>query len=525
MSQAAQQLPATAAVRAGSVEHWAQTRPDVVAFVEGARTLTWRETNEQADRLAAALAARGVKAGDVIGVRTQIRIEWPVIDAALAKLGATVLGMNWRLTPAEVEYVLGDSGAAGLICDDPHPELLLPALSGCDLKATISIDAEATGFANWRAILATPADAPRLSRQPAGLVIYTSGTTGRPKGVGQNRITPANAARVGEYYASIAARSPRGMDDVILCTMPFSHGAGPGLVRGGVNAGATMILQRRFDPIEVLELIRKHRVTIWTGVPTMLKRIAALGDAAMTHYDLSSMRALHTGAAPVPPSLKQWARRHFGETLHEAYGATEVGMIAHLTPDMQKVRPASSGYPYRHVEVSVRDQRGRELPAGAAGELWIRTPVTIRNYLNAPGLGRDTLDADGFFRVGDVGYVDEEGYIFTTARMKDMIISGGVNIYPAEIEAVLIRHPAVQDVAVIGVPDEEFGESVKAFVEIGPGATLAEGELAAFAREALASYKRPKSIDIVDELPRNTMGKILKRELRAPYWKDRDRQV
>src|SRR3546814_930600 len=168
------------------------------------------------------------------------------------------------------------------------------------------------------------------------------------------------------------------------------------------------------------------------------------------------MRALHTGAAPVPPSLKQWARAHFGETLHEAYGATEVGMIAHLTPDMQKVRPASSGYPYRHVEVSVRDDKGRPLPTGEAGELWIRTPVTIKNYLNAPGLGPDTLDPDGFFRVGDVGYVDEEGYIFITDRIKDMIISGGVNIYPAEIEAVLIRHPAIQDVAVIGIPDDEL---------------------------------------------------------------------
>ena len=279
-------------------------------------------------------------------------------------------------------------------------------------------------------------------------------------------------------------------------------------------------------PEEALQLIEKHRITLWVSVPTMLKRLAGLPKKVLESYDVSSIRAIQTGAAPVPPSLKTWVIEHFGgNVLHEAYGATEVGMIAHLTPEMQEKKPTSSGFPNKHVEISVRGPSGEVLPVGSTGELWIRTPVTIKNYLNAVALDDATLDIDGFFRTGDVGNLDEEGYVYITDRAKDMIISGGVNIYPAEIEASLIKHPAVQDVAVIGIPDEEFGEQVKAFVEVKPGQELSAEELLRFAHDKLASYKRPKSIDIVAELPRNTVGKLLKRELRAPYWENRERRV
>ena len=200
-------------------------------------------------------------------------------------------------------------------------------------------------------------------------------------------------------------------------------------------------------------------------------------------------------------------------------------MITALTAEMQTKKPGSSGLPHTHVELSIRDEGGAELPRGTVGEIWVKTPVVIGQYLNAKPLGADVLDANGFFRTGDMGHVDADGYLFITDRAKDMIISGGVNIYPAEIEAALLKHRAVQDAAVIGIPDDEFGEQVKAFVELKPGLAATPDELLAHCKDELASYKRPKSIDIVAELPRNTMGKLLKKDLRAPYWKNRERKV
>jgi long-chain acyl-CoA synthetase len=513
------------APRPRSLEYWAVERPDAIAIVEGERELSWGAWNAASNRVAEALAARGVGAGDIIAVRTQIRTEWAIISGALAKLGGAILGLNWRLTPAEVAYVASNSGARGLICDDADPVPLLGALKGLSIKLAVSIDAEAPGFTNWSDLLLAP-EVPRLSAQEAGLVIYTSGTTGLPKGVALSRPTREHAQRTLEYAASMEEKFPRRPDDVVLCSMPFSHGAGPGLIRGSVTAGNRMVFMRRFDPELTLKLIQEHRITYWMSVPTMLKRLAALPEQVFRAYDVSSIRALQTGAAPVPYSLKLWVIEHFGDdVLYEGYGATEVGMISLLTPEMQRRKPGSSGLPHRHVDISVRDEAGAALPVSAVGELWIRTPITIANYLNAPALDEGTLDRDGFFRTGDVGYLDEDGYVFITDRAKDMIISGGVNIYPAEIEAALIRHAAVQDVAVIGIPDEEFGEQVKAFVEVKPGHRLTADELLDFARETLASYKRPKSVDIVEELPRNTMGKVLKKDLRAPYWEGRERRV
>ena len=200
-------------------------------------------------------------------------------------------------------------------------------------------------------------------------------------------------------------------------------------------------------------------------------------------------------------------------------------MLTTLSPEMQRLKPGSSGQPYRHVAIAIRNGDGEALPAGAEGEIWVRTPVVIGQYLNGAPLGPDTLDADGFFRTGDVGRLDEDGYLFITDRAKDMIVSGGVNIYPAEIEAALLTHPAVQDAAVIGVPNEEFGEEVKAFLELKSGRAASEAEILAHCAEQLASYKRPRTLEIVAELPRNTMGKLLKRELRDPYWKGRERNV
>jgi long-chain acyl-CoA synthetase len=257
----------------------------------------------------------------------------------------------------------------------------------------------------------------------------------------------------------------------------------------------------------------------------MLKRVAGLPEDVLDHYDVSSMRSLRTGAAPVSSSLKDWTRSYFGDILHEGYGATEVGMISHLSPTDMRRKPGSSGKPYRHVQILIKDETRKVLPAGKEGEIWVKSPSVIRRYLNEPLLGSGVIDENGYFQVGDIGKLDEDGYVYVTDRIKDMVISGGVNIYPAEIESVISQNPSVQDVAVIGVPDDEFGESVKAFIELRPGALLSAEDLSEFLKPLLASYKRPRLIEFVEELPRSTVGKILKRELRNPYWKNQERNV
>ena len=514
---------------ASSVEHWAREKPDTVAIVEGERTLTWSEWNRQADRVAHGLRKLGVEAGDIVVTRLQIRSEWPVISAALGKLGCRLLGLNWRLTPSETNYVLSNSGASVVICDDPDPAALTPAFEGLNIKLAISLDCDAPGFVPYSEVLHSHDGEPLFAQATPLLIIYTSGTTGLPKGVvmGQSaQGTSAPAMReMMEYMRSVGESRPMLPGDVVLVTMPMHHGAGPGVVWGTQRLGNLLVMLRRFDPEETLKLIEKHRVTFWTGVPTMYKRIAGLPKDVIAKYDVSSIRALGVGAAPVPFALKEWIIGHFGNCLSEGYGATETGMLTALAPEMQTKKPSSSGLPHRHVHIRIRDEAGNDLSAGEIGEIWVKTPVVIQQYLNQKPLGDDTLDKNGFYRTGDIGRLDEDGYLFITDRAKDMIVSGGVNIYPAEIEAAIIRHPAVQDVAVIGIPDEEFGEQVKAFCELKPGQVADETALLAHCRDLLASYKRPRTIDIVAELPRNTMGKLLKRELRDPYWKNRERNV
>jgi long-chain acyl-CoA synthetase len=517
------------AARPGSLEHWAQEQPDAPALIEGGRVVTWKGWNDEADRLAEGLSRLGLRAGDVLVTRMQIRPEWPIASAAAAKLGCRVLGLNWRLTQSETRYVLSNSGAHAIVCDDADPAALAPAFEGLDLKFKVSIDAPAEGFTPYASLVAEAAPETRFADGNPPLILYTSGTTGLPKGVvmgGRGDLgDPKVRQEMLEYQQSVAASRPQVRGDVQMITLPMHHGAGPGAVWSSQGRGNTIVLLRRFDPEEALRLIENHRVSVWTGVPTMYKRIAGLPPGVLAKYDVSSIRSLGVGAAPVPYSLKEWIIGHFGPVLGEGYGATETGMLTALSPEMQTKKAGSSGLPHKHVHISIRNEIGKELAAGEEGEIWVKTPVVIAGYLNAKPLDIDTLDEEGFFRTGDVGRLDEDGYLFITDRAKDMIVSGGVNIYPAEIEAAIIRHPAVQDVAVIGIPDEEFGEQVKAFCELKPGRVAEAAEILAHCADTLASYKRPKSIDIVAELPRNTMGKLLKRELRDPYWKGRERNV
>lgn len=511
----------------GSIEYWAQTRPNDIALIDGERSTSYAEWNVAADCIAHGLNAHGLNAGDIVVVRTQIRTEWALIASALAKLQCSLLALNWRLTSSEVRHVLANSGARALICDDPSPAMLAPATKGLPIGLMVSIDTPAPGFVAYSELLKKGTSL-RFSAKDPPLIIYTSGTTGVPKGVTTGRRSPFfSDEQVMEYQKDVRnSRRSDAPNPAVLITMPLHHGAGPAQLWSAMRTGRKAILMRRFDPEGALQLIQRHRVTDWNSVPTMLKRIAAMPKATLESYDVSSLRHLSVGAAPIAYSLKEWALDFFGEhCLSEGYGSTETGMVTRLAPEMQRKKPGSSGRPYRHVSIEVRDNEGKVLPAGQVGELWIRTPTTVTGYLNASPLTSDSLDAQGFFRVGDIGYLDDDGYLYITDRAKDLIIAGGVNIYPAEIEAAILKHPAVLDAAVIGIPDDEFGEQVKAFCELKPGRHATGEMLSSFLSDHLASYKRPKSFEFLAELPRNTMGKLVKRELRDPYWQNRERKV
>ena len=307
---------------------------------------------------------------------------------------------------------------------------------------------------------------------------------------------------------------------------PRRHGRGPDQVWTGRATGRRTVLMNRFDAEQVLALIERHGVNYWAAVPTMCQRISVLPPEILSRYDVSSIKAISLGAAPVPYGLKQWAVGHFGPgKLSEGYGTTETGMISSLSPADQLAKPGSSGLPFKGVAIRIRDGAGRDLPPGETGDIWVKTPTTIRAYLNADALGADVRDAEGFFKVGDVGRLEADGHLYLTDRSKDMIVAGGVNIYPAEIEAELQAHPQVLVAAVIGVPDDDLGEAPIAFLEMRPGAVAGPEEIAAAVRDRLAAFKRPRAIHIIDELPRNPMGKILKTELRAPFWKGRERNI
>jgi long-chain acyl-CoA synthetase len=284
----------------------------------------------------------------------------------------------------------------------------------------------------------------------------------------------------------------------------------------------------RYDPVRALEIIAGRRITHWKSVPAMLQRMRALPAETLARFDVSSVYAISVGSAPTPWALKEWVLDYFGPVLHEGYGASEVGMVTVMRPEGHRLHPGSCGRLRPRAEVRVIGPDGTEVPRGQEGELHIRTPVTIAGYLSPEDPAASSITPDGFFRSGDIGRLDPDNFLYITGRIKDMIIAGGVNIYPAEIEGVLIGHPAGADAAVFGIPDDEMGEQVKAAVELTAGMTASDdlaAELMAYARQHLAGYKTPRTIDFEERLPRQPTGKIYKRLLRDPYWEGSGRTI
>lgn len=507
-------------------EVWTAEDPDRHAVVDGSRVLTYGEWNHRADQLADALAGIAPGAGAAAVILHQ-RFEWFVINLALAKLGWEHIAVPWNETAAARASMVRACGARLVFAEGDDLAELADLLAPHGIR-TYDCGPVDRGVPKFAELIVDPAPTARRSRRTASFVKFTSGTTGRPRGV---RRLPACSERERSNRAESAkgALAFVGTDVKIsydrhraLLTMPLHHGAGPRGARICHAEGGTCYLLDRYDPVRVLEIIDRERITHWTTVPTMLQRIRDLPEEVLRRYDVSSVRMIAVGSAPSPMALKRWALSYFGPALFEGYGASELGLVTLMPPDGHERRPGSCGRLRPHVSVRVVGPDGQPVPPGEVGELLIRTPLSITDYLGEHAQGESRATADGYFRIGDYGRLDEDGYLYITGRAKDMVVRGGVNIFPAEIEDVLAGHPDVAAAAVIGVPDEEFGEQLAAFCELRPGATVDTERLRGYAAERLAKHKVPRSVAFVAALPRNGIGKVVKNRLREGYWSDTD---
>ena len=501
--------------------HAAQ-QPEKTALICGQRSLTFKQLHLLSLRAANALARLGIQPGDRAAGMGFNSLEGHVLGSGLRRAGGIAVPVNYRLRSSELAYVLNDSGARAIWAGPEHVAVVQEArseISGERSYIALGGDA-ADGWLRYEDLLRdAPETPPGVALAGIGAsMIYTSGTTGHPKGA----FRPAGAPL--EAILDVISTFELTRDEIHLLCGPGYHSAVGFFSSLTALMGGTVVIQRKFDAHEALELIARHRVTNTFMAPTLLKRLTDAYEELETKPDLSSLKAIILGAAPCPYALKQRAIAAFGEVLWEFYGATETGVNLVLRPEDQLRKPGSCGRPTPKHEIKLLDENGEEVPVGEPGTLWVRNEV-LAQYHNRPDATAANTRPDGFFTVGDIAYRDAEGYYFICDRKIDMIISGGANIYPAEIEAVLHAHPAVLDAAVIGVPDAEFGEQVKAVVLRRPGHDVTEAELIEFCAARLAGYKKPRSVDFVDDLPRDAAGKLLKRLIRAPYWEGAGRTI
>jgi long-chain acyl-CoA synthetase len=521
-----QDSPAAAApldlTLAAVTDRLAAQRGDADALLFGGRATSFRQLNDQVQRTAAALKGAGVRKGDRVGYLALNSDDYVLMFFAAMRIGAVMVAINWRLVAREIAYVLADAGIRLLVTER---QFLAQADAAGGIERIILLD-DAPGFRDWA--LGHDPDAAIAEVVPDDIAVqmYTSGTTGFPKGA---LMTHRNLVETAGKQGLVGARwAEWTADDVALVGMPMFHISGTGWVLHALLPGGKAVILEKPDIDAIVRAIDVHGITKMFAVPAVLGMI--LSHPAAANADFGSLRCLLYGASPIPLDVLKRAMKAFRNAeFVQCYGATETsGTVVVLPPEDHdpggNPRMLSCGKPYPGNEVRIVDADMRDRPVGEVGEIAVKSVSVMAGYHNKPEATAKAI-RDGWYLTGDAGYLDADGYLYIHDRVKDMIVSGAENIYPAEVENALHEHPGVADCAVIGVPDAKWGEAVKAIVVRAPGSDVGEAELIAFARGRIAAYKVPKSVDFADTLPRNASGKILKKDLRAPYWPSEGRQV
>ncbi|MEZ5167270.1 MAG: AMP-binding protein [Acidimicrobiales bacterium] len=483
-------------------------RPDRIAITDGGDvSYTFAELSGTVHRLAGGLAARGFGPGDVLGIMAPNIPEYAVVFHAVAVAGGTITTINPTYGVEEVRFQLRDAGASLLVTVPMFLPVAIEAAEGTAVEQTFVIG-EADGAASLASLSGEPIEQVPVDVHDHVVVLpYSSGTTGLPKGVMLTHFNLVANIRQMEHVINYGA------DEVGLAALPFFHIYGMQVLMNGLIAnGVTVVTMPRFDMEAALSLVQSHSITRFFAVPPMVLGLAKLPIVA--DYDLSSLTPVFSGAAPLGAELAAEAAARVGCDVVQGYGMTELSPVSHSSVEDQG-RPGTSGVPISNVECRLVDpETGEDQPVGGRGELWVRGPMVMKGYLNNEEATAATIDADGWLHTGDVAVIDEHGHYAIVDRIKELIKYNGFQVPPAELEALLITHPAIADVAVIGVPDEAVGELPKAFVALAPGASLTLDEVQAFVGEHLVSYKQIRLLEEIDAIPKSASGKILRRELR-----------
>ena len=509
---------ARTALRTGmSIALWAARQGDRPALVapgrpEGDRT--WSQLNADVNRLARALRGHGLRLGDGVAAMVSNRAEYVAAWAACLRTGLRFTAVNWHLTADEAGYIVDDCEAAAFVADARFASVAAEAAAGAPRAGLrLAVGGDIAGFDPYDEVTGaesgTDLDDPVLGRT----MLYTSGTTGRPKGVNRT-----DNQRISRRAMPVTGYRPG--ESLHLCTGPLYHAAPLAFsMAGPLLAGVGVVLMDGWSESEALDLIAGHRITHSHMVPTMFRRLLALPDDVREAADVSSLRLVFHGAAPCPVAVKQAMIEWLGPILLEYYAATE-GAGTFVTSDVWLTKPGTVGKPHHPEHVHILGEGGDPVAPGEVGTIYLRAPESGRfSYFKDEDKTAGSYQGD-YFTLGDVGYLDEDGFLFLTDRSANLVISGGVNIYPTEVEQAMWPHPAIADVAVIGVPDDDWGESVLAVVQLRDGVAPTDdlgAELIAYCRERLAHYKCPRRVEFVDELPRTDAGKLYKRRLRDEY--------
>jgi long-chain acyl-CoA synthetase len=491
---------------------------------EGRQT-SYAVFDRHVDQVANGLVAEGSRKGTRIAYLGKNSDYYFEVLFGAARAGVVVAPLNWRLADSEIAYILADAGAEILFVGAEFAPRISKIRSA--LRSVIVMEeAEEVPFESyehWRARHDTAPYPSNAAAEDIAIQMYTSGTTGNPKGAMlSHRALLAIRRKLLEHDVEWAFWTP---DDVGLLTTPIGHIAGTGWGVMSLFFGAASVIAREFNPNDILDYITKDRISKLFLVPSAL--LIVLRQPGVREVDFSRLKCLLYGASPIPRELLREGLEVFGCGFAQQYGLTETsGSVVALTPEdhffKDGAKQRAAGRPLPGVEIRIVDEDSRDLPTGHVGEIAIRSPGNMSGYWNQPEATRIALSPDGWLRTGDAGYIDEDGFLFIHDRVKDMIVSGGENVYPAEVENAIFGHPAILETAVIGVPDPKWGEAVKAVVVLREGATADAADIIRWARERIAAFKAPKSVDFVTSLPRNATGKVLRRELRAPYWNRAD---